>query len=822
MLSFTFVKKPLEFIYSSGFLLRQISYLLTVFFTIGTVIAQNTNDIGAITLGGYIYDSTSHDILIGSTIQVQNTHQTGISNNYGYYQVSLPISQQTCLTISYLGYHRKNICLSTGKDTIVNIFLRPKEIGLEEVRIAYKNIRHELPSVNNISSKIIQLSPSLFGEHDILKTIQLMPGVQGGIEGTSGLIVRGGGLDQNLILLDDAPVYNVSHLFGFFSVFTSEAIDHVKLIKGSFPARYGERVSSIVDIRMKEGNDKKISGNLNLGLLSAKGMLEGPIIKDKMSFMIAARRTYFDLLLLPLVNESDETINTKEGYFFYDINAKLNFKLNSKNRLIASFYTGKDLLYYKYTSEATNPVSKLEEEGKNDIGWKNMTFTLRYNNILSPKVFSNTTFIYANYKYQLETEEKSTEVFFNDSESNTTNKSLGQFCSGITDYSLKSDFDIHLSSKIKMQAGVLFSNKIYTPAVMQRYEKSNLESYNELERNDDIISHEINPYLDMRIDVNSHFNINTGFRVGTYITEENTEVLFQPRLIFSYYINEGHKLVGSYTKMTQPVHLLTNSGIGLPSDQWVPATKTVPQQFSHQFTAGYLGHFLKSFKLESEVYYKSLYNVIEYKEEADVLNTAIDWQDKVEQGKGVAYGMEMLIRKDEGKVSGWAGYSLGRSFRKFKEINNGIKFPFKYDRIHDFKLVSMYTVNEKFSISGSWIFMGGYWVTAPKQTYCFVSGERELEVRYIIGDQKTNESQIDYIPSRNNIKMPPYHRMDLSFEFSKEKKRYKRTWDLSIYNVYARKNPILFYWEINQDGDRDVKQLSLFSILPTVSYKIKF
>jgi outer membrane cobalamin receptor len=763
------------------------------------VLATNAKDF---TISGYLTDNSNGEKLIGANVYVKELGTGTATNLYGFYSLTLPEGSYN-IRFSYVGYKIVEKSIDVNNNKIITINLNPLA-EIEEV-VVYGEQQQHLKSgmgVNKLSMKTLDLIPVFMGEKDVIKTIQLLPGVQSGTEGSSGMYVRGGGPDQNLVLLDGVPVYNSSHLFGFFSVFNSDAINSVTLTKGAFPARYGGRLSSVLDIRMREGNMKEFTGNVSIGLIASKFNFEGPIYKDKTSFMISARRTYLDLLLSPIIKSKND--GNDLGYYFYDINAKINHKFSDRNRLYLSVYKGLDKFYVETDNEYMYNDLKLKEYFERSLDWGNNISALRWNYIISPKLFLNSTVTYSKYELEIEAIDKAQDVnIFKEIENSTTNS---QFLSNIEDVAVKFDLDyIPMPNHyIKVGFGNIFHK--FKPGAQQVRSTSstNLDFGSKA-----IEASEFYAYIEDDIKLTDKIKVNLGFHFAGMHVRSKNYFSYQPRFSGRYLLTDNASIKASYSRMNQFLHLLTNPTIGLPTDLWVPTTDKVEPEISDQYSIGFSSKLFESFNLSIESYYKTVDNIIEYSDGASFFGTDKDWENKIWSGKGETYGAEFLFEKKHGNTSGWIGYTLAWSNRTFDEINLGEEFPYKFDRRHDISVVVSHKFSESFDMGLSWVFGSGS---------AFTLGTLSYEIERPSLDDEIGE----YIPYRNNYRMPAYHRMDLGFNWHSKSESYESTWSLSIYNLYSRSNPFYLYLESKEDKTKALKQVSLFPILPSITYSIKF
>jgi hypothetical protein len=762
------------------------------------------------TISGYIKDATSGEALIGANVYIESIASGTTTNPYGFYSIGLNAGSYT-LRFSYTGYSPMVTELTITADTTILVNLEPM-IYLKgvEVTATHENSSVESTRMGTIElpvSKIRQL-PAFLGEADVLKTIQLLPGVQAGTEGTSGFYVRGGGPDQNLILLDGVPVYNASHLFGFFSVFNPDAINHIELVKGGFPARYGGRLSSVLDIRMKEGNMKQFRASGSIGVIASRLTIEGPIIKDKTSFIVSGRRSYLDYLAQPITQMQSGFGNYKTGYYFSDINAKINHVFSTRDRVFLSFYSGTDRFYQnRQPTQYLFEGEIYEKSSKQNLGWGNLTGTARWTHQYSGRLFGNATLMISDYKFEVKQRISDFEVLEENIKTTFFNQ---RYHSGIRDISGRYDFDFIPNTNHYIKTGVGYTRHVFSPGATVT-----VATENELPTEDRRIGHTDIPaseaflYAEDDFRVTEKLKANAGMRLTAFMPEGKSYFSFEPRLSMRYLVNPKLSVKAGYSKMNQYIHLLTNSNIGLPTDLWVPATQNVPPMNSAQYAGGVTYDLSGAYHFSVEAYYKTMNNVIEYKEGASFLASYADWESKIESGRGWGYGAELFIEKRTGFLTGWIGYTWAKSDRQFPTINGGKVFPYKYDRRHDVSVVMNYKMDDNWDASLAWIYGTGNAVTMPTVTYLAID-PKDGELRPV---QSYNE--------RNSYRAAAYHRLDISFNHVKEKKWGERTWSLGLYNAYNRKNP--FYYQITTDfeGNKVLERISLFPVLPSVSYSFR-
>ncbi len=766
-------------------------FLLFLFLLISSVIfAQEKH-----TLSGTITDASTGEELIGATVYVDELEAGTASNIYGFYSITIPAGIYT-VRISYIGYVSKEEVVDFNSNHVLNLELSLQSTKLEEVVItgerADENVRSAEMSIVKMDVKELETIPVLFGEKDILKSIQLMPGVSSAGEGSTGFYVRGGNTDQNLILLDEAPVYNASHLLGFFSVFNSDALKDMRLYKSGIPARYGGRLSSVLDVHMNNGNMKELAVTGGLGLISSRLTIESPIVKDKGSFIVSGRRTYADIVYGAL--DKDFRGNS---LYFYDLNAKANYRLGEKDRIFLSGYFGRDRF------------------GLEDFGfdWGNTTATLRWNHIFNDKLFSNTSLIYSDYNYQIKADMSGTNT---------------EVSSGIEDYNLKQDFSWYINTNNTVRFGLNVISHTFKPG--------KLVSSGENAINDIILdeqyAYESGIYISNDQKIGSRLTLNYGIRYSMFnaigpgtINKYNSDgniietreydkgegiidyFGIEPRFSASFMLNDKSSVKTSFQRNMQYVHLLSASTSENPTDIWVPSSLNVEPGSAEQYSVGYFRNFLDN-KYESsvEVYYKDMHGQVDYKDGANVLLNEYVEAD-LKYGIGRAYGVEFFIKKRTGRFTGWIGYTLGKTEKKFEDINHGDWYSARQDRLHDISIVGTYAINDKWTVSANWIYYTGDAVTFP-------SGQ------YVI-DGRT----VPLYTERNGYRMPDYHRMDLSVTLlGKQTRKIKSSWNFSIYNVYARENAysISFREKEDEPGVNEAVQVALFSIIPSITWNFKF
>jgi outer membrane receptor protein involved in Fe transport len=762
------------------------------------------------TISGFIKDSLNGETLIGANIAVQGKTKGISSNQYGFYSITLEQGEYV-LICSFIGYQPKIITVKLDGNKQLNFDVLPRSTLSQEVVVSSKkrdaNVKNAQMGKFTLPIEQIKAIPAFLGEVDLLKTIQLLPGIRNAGEGSAGLYVRGGGPDQNLILLDDAPVYNTGHLFGFFSIFNSDAIKNVTLIKGGMPAQYGGRLSSVVDIAMKEGNNQKFQVEGGLGLIASRLSVQGPIKKDKASFIVSGRRTYIDALSKPFIKSSSQFYGS--GYYFYDFNAKVNYKFSEKDRLYLSGYFGRDVFDF------VNGKQSL----KVNIPWGNATGTLRWNHVFNKRLFGNTTAVYNDYNFTFNAAQNNFEI---------------KLASGIRDLSLKQDFDLYPFTGHKIKFGGIFIYHKFTPSVVSGKQDSVVFNPNNAQIK---FANEAAVYIQDDWEINDKIKINAGLRYSwfqqigpykIYDTDDNgnrkdstvfnkgksvkTYGGLEPRLTLRYALNDETSVKASVTRNLQYIHLVSNSGTTLPTDIWVPSTYKVKPQISYLYAAGLFKNFKDNmYETSLELYYKQMQNQIEY-QEGYTPTSLEDTENFFTFGKGWSYGAELFINKTKGRLTGWIGYTLSWTWRKFDGLNFGDKYPAKYDRRNDLSVVALYELSKKWKVAATFVYGSGNAATLPQRFY-IVNGILTQEYSRI-----------------NEYRLPSYHRLDLSAILTpkkNERRKWKSEWVFSVYNAYSRKNPYFIYFDqngspLNGSLTIQAKQVSIFPIIPAITWNFKF
>ncbi|MDR3141809.1 MAG: TonB-dependent receptor [Tannerellaceae bacterium] len=770
------------------------------------------------TVSGFVRDSASYESLINAAVQDGMSGKGSVSNSYGFYSITLPAGKVK-LRSSYVGYKTYEITLTLDKDTLVDIPLTASGT-LQEVVVRgndpYSEVMSSRMGNAELSSAHIRKAPVLFGEPDLLRCLYHQPGVTSGTEILGGMFVRGGNQDENLFLIDGIPLYNVNHVGGLFSTFNPDVVKNVDFYKGSFPARYGGRLSSVADVRLKDGDMQNYHGNVSLGLLMAKAMIEGPIVKGRTSFNIAFRRTWFDAITAPIfaiANKVGKNGNKQfTGYSFYDLNAKVNHTFSFKSSLYANFYMGQDRL------RSTEWYRTNEKKYGQELIWRwgNIVSSLNWTYVFNRKLFGNFKASYSQFKTKM-IDDNITPYDSDLPKADIFKEKYYQHRSGIRDAGFRSDFDYSPTPRRRIRFGSDYFYHVYTPEdkytimtvdnvlARQSYEQGYSEPF--------VYAHEWSVYAEDDWLIADRWKANTGIRLGAYHVEEKSYLSFQPHLSVRYLVTNDLSLKTSYAKTDQYVHQLSNTFASLPSDIWVPVTSSIKPMNAHQVSAGAYYNLNKKYDFSMEGYYKTMNNLIEYQDNALLYPDYAGWDRKVSTGSGRSYGIELMARKPEGRTSGWIAYTLSWSDRIFtdKQVNRGERFPFKYDNRHKLNLTVLHKFSPKTDLSASWTYASGNRVTIPLEGY--ISNAAPHEKVYF-----------DYTLGRNAAKLGDYHRLDISLNIylPKEKGR-MGIWNISLYNAYCRMNPFYItqsYFKGN--GKLVTYQKGLVPIIPSISYTYKF
>jgi hypothetical protein len=785
-------------------------YLISLIFALTCCLKPSAAQNLHYTISGYVKEEATGEALIGATVVIKELNKGAAANQYGFYSITVDKGTYT-LSVTYLGFEDYHQTIVLNSDLRINVGLKNKSVQTEAVVITAepedKNVKSTDMGTTRLSMEQIKALPAFLGEVDILKTIQLLPGVKSAGDGNTGFYVRGGGPDQNLILLDEATVYNASHLLGFFSVFNGDAVKDVNLIKGGMPAQYGGRLSSVLDITMKEGNNQAYHVEGGIGLISSRITVQGPIKKDTSSFIISGRRTYIDVVAKPFIPKTSQYYGS--GYYFYDLNAKFNYKLSDKDRLYLSGYYGRDVFDFK------NAVANFNV----NIPWGNSNGVLRWNHLFNDKLFLNTAAIFTDYQFSFGASQAGFDF---------------RLYSGIRDWNGKMDFCYYPNTRHEIKFGMNYIFHTFTPSNATAKQGDVVFDLGKIKKQ---YAHEVALYVSDAFDVSDKLRLDLGIRwsyfimVGPfdrYIHDVQGKIIDttryssgqpvaayggpEPRASLRYSLSKRISLKANYTHNYQYIHLASLSSVSLPTDVWVPCSDVVKPQISDQIALGYFQNFHENmFEGSVEVYYKKMQHQVEYKEGA--LPTD-DQKDNADNnfvfGSGQAYGAEFFFKKRLGKLNGWVGYTLSWTTRNFPDLNNGQTFYAKYDRRHDVSFVSTYDLNPKWSFSLVWVYGTGNAITLPVTRY-FVEG-----------------NVVSEYSARNDLRMPAYHRMDISATWKLKKfKRFEHSLNFAVFNVYNRQNPYFIYFVSQgsvQQGNLSVqaKQVSLFPILPSVTWNFKW
>ncbi len=769
--------------------------LITVVFLLNTLLllAQKPN----LSISGYVKDVDSKEVLIGANIFVKGSKIGVSTNEYGFFSLNLPHKDTNVLYISFIGYEtQKQTILSKSISDRPYVFELKEGLELQAVLVSDSEpnhfVRQEETSVTKLDVKQIKKLPNLFGEVDIVKALQLMPGVQSGGEGKSSLYVRGGSPDQNLYLLDDVPLYYVGHFSGFLSVFNADAINSVKMIKGGFPARFGSRLSSVLDVKMKEGNMNQAKYQGSIGLLSSKMFVSAPLIKNKSSFMVSVRGN-----IIPLFRMLGAPLN----YHFYDANAKANYIFSDKDRVFFSFYMGDDFLWVRHKHDET--------KFKSLIKWGNTLGALRWNHIYNSRLFSNLTVSNTYYRYK-------TNMKYHLYEEGNNKKIRNQLTSGINDLSAKLDYAYYYNKNIDFKFGLNSTYHIFTPN-NEVFEASG----DKISSIDSLYSSKTEAW-ENSVYLENHFkyrlfSANLGARLSSYHIGKQNYISLEPRILLNYILREDMALKYSFSKMNQYVHLLSYSGTGVPNDYWMPTTENIKPESSIQHTLSFNKTFFDHrFELSLEAYHKAMNHLITFAPGQSLLGNLSNWENLVETGgAGENYGIELFLQKKKGKTTGWIGATIAKAYRQFDNINDGERYVFKYDRLFDVSIVATHQLKKHIDISATWTYGSGYPITLAHSKY------------------RDNERDVLIFDKKNAYRMRDYHRLDVAVNFRKKTKKGERTWTISIFNLYNRRNPYYYYYAREDlpvfrgtgtppQPNFKLYQRSLFSFLPSVAYSFKF
>ena len=768
------------------------------------VINKQEKTLNKYTISGYVSDELSGEKLIGVSVHSRKGTETALSNQDGFYSLIL-LADSVQLVFEMPGYNSKTLGIKLLDNLSLNIQLQD---GFSELNYTISSKLDERPRNKldefHFNGKTLKQLPVLFGESDVMKGLQLLPGVSSGSDGTIGLNIRGGGPDQNLILLDDVPIYNPSHIYGFFSIFNSDVVKDVKLIKGGMNARYSGRLSSVIDVRTLDGNNKKLKFQTSIGLLSSKITVDGPIFKNgKTTFLLAARRSYLDLFSGIVQQQWMPNANSplRTSYYFYDANGKIKHTFSQKHQISFSFYTGQDNTFIKNSFSAKDPGKTISERDKQTVFWGNRVYSLRDHHVLAPKLSAWVNASYTTYDFGNESSYEYNEL--TDS-SRTLNAYNYRFISRINNSILSYNIEYKPMGTLVLKSGVgvvyhEFQREVKTSDSIIQKDLSNTNKYYAIE---------YNAYVDAAWSPRRNFKINAGLHYVQYHIKQKQFNYAQPRFSINYKPHKHLLLHAAFQRTAQFLHLLTSNTIGIPIDMWLPSTANAMPETANTYSGG-VSFNKGDFVLNAEVFHKDMNNIIEYKEQANYIGTDNNWEDKVSGGKGRSYGYEFLAEKRNGKTKGWISYTLSWNYRQFAQINGGKEFPYKYDRRNNLAILINHEFTPRIDAALTWVYTTGVNYTLPEQIYVVNSGLQKGNIIYVYGD-------------RNNYKFPDYHRMDFSFNFKKFKRKYTRMLSVGAYNIYNRQNPFYVNLAYNAEGKRVFEAVSLFPVLPSVNYKIIF
>lgn len=777
------------------------------------------------TVSGFVRDSASWESLLGASVVERNIARGVVSNNYGFYSITLAGGPVT-IRASYVGYESKEVSFFLAKDTMVEMSLqaagRLGEVLVEGIS-PLAEVMDIHPGRTDIPVQSITSMPALLGEADLVKTLQQLPGVAQGMEGMTGLYVRGGNADENLFLVDGNPVYHVNHMGGFFSAFNPDAIKNTTFYKSGFPAQYGGRASSVIDVRMRDGDRQEYHGNISIGLVSARGNFEGPIVKGRSSFNVSVRRTWSDLITVPvfaLINQNKRNNIKALGFHFYDINAKVNHSFSERSQLYLNFYTGDD----SYKSSVKN--NKDIREG--DVfrwRWGNLIGSANWSYVFNNHFFANYTIGYSRYRSRI-TQTKNEFNFPGEGKPIQISHQQNSYHSNVQDVSFRADFDYRPHRKHRIRMGTDYRLHLFMPEsdhLKYWYKDSEITQHrvDTPYMHSRLTGHEFSVYVEDEMSPSSRLSINVGMRHTLFRVENRTYHSFQPRISARYLLLPALSAKVSYSKMNQYIHQLSNSYINLPTDLWVPVTGDIPPISSHQFTGGLYYNLKKEYNFCLEGYYKKIENQIEYNEHLPLLSTFAGWDQRVSVGEGLSYGLEAIARKSIGQTTGWVAYTLSWTKRRFPgtEISRGNWYPAKYDNRHKVNITVSHRFSKKIDLNASWVIASGNHITIMTDQYL---GSNIPDNHWGTSGQMIKGSTDE----RNNYQLPPYHRLDLGINLYYPKKRGRMgIWNFGLYNAYMQMNPFMVTPEYHINGDKAevvLKKTTIFFMIPSVSYTYKF
>ncbi len=761
---------------------RLIVSVLTLFLGILSVEAQ------MYTISGFVNDSISGESLLYASIYDATGKKGTVTNEKGFFSLSLPAGI-TELRVSYVGYRTRSIHFTVTGNSMIRVLMQPQL--LEEVVITGNEspVPQTVGGAHHLSVKKLERLPVLMGEPDIIKSLQLIPGIQAGSEGSVGVSIRGGSPDQNLILLDGMPVYNIGHAYGFFSIFNSDALNDVTVYKGSFPARYGDRLSSVIDIRTKEGNNRQLAGAASIGLIASRFTLEGPLAGDKTTFVVSARRSYIDLIAKRLFSNLFDYDDGK--YYFYDLNTRLTHRFSEKSKLSAGFYSGRDKETYSVNSSWGGASSEYSDQR-----WGNLQGNLTWNYVFGAKLYGDFSFGYSRYRMT------SHDNIVNAS-GNSYMQYITNYCSSITDISQRADFQVPVARIHNIRFGEAYTVSWFAPkSDNERIAKDGVESKNDtVSGRRNVRTHQLTFYAEDEVRLGRHWQLNAGLRYSSYFTRGIGYHTLDPRIAVLWQPSPTVKVKAGYTPARQFIHLLSTAKLNMATDMWIPSTSAIAPQYGQQASAGIEWQPTDMFIFGIDGYYKYMSRLVDYKDGASYIMSQTGWEDEIEQGKSKMYGAEFSAEKKTGEVTGWIAYTLSKSERQFTGINGGNTYPYRYGRRHDLKIVFQYKFSEKWDIGAAWFFNTGNYLTVATQQYS-----------YILYYQ------------RNAYQTSNCHRLDLSINYRRRKKHHVTVWSLEVYNAYNRKNVYSAQTVSVYTPDRmyEIREKYLFPCLPSLTFRIEF
>lgn len=789
-----------------------------IFFIIFLLFIQNLSLAQRkVSLSGFVTDAKSGEVLINATIADTKKYTGVIANNYGFYTMKIETNEDVLVTCSYVGYQSQKKVVRVFNDTIINFKMdKGSEINEVIIRAGIRNQYKDQPMTGVIEMKaaMAEKLPTLLGEADLARMLQLMPGVQNGKEGSGSLFVRGGTTDQNLILLDGMPVYNPNHLGGFISIFNPASVNYLKLYKGGFPARFGGRLSSILDVRLKNGNIMHKEGFVSVGTLTTSFSYETPVRKDTSSIIISGRRTLFDLFV-SAYNYLDTDGKYNGGYNLWDLNLKFNKKIDDQTRIYLSLYKGKDNIFTSWNDKYSQNDSVFKYKGKYNLAWGNTMASLRINKIYSGKIFADYTFGVSDFDYSISNEYKVKQ------KNELLRSDLNLFVSSITDFIFSSGYEYLLNRNHAIQFGLQGTIHHFSPCINKIEQSKDGAIYNDsIWGAKKINVPEMVIYASDVYTITQKLSADIGIRYVLFFMKNKPVQKLEPRIVGNFQLNKNISIKGAYSAMSQFTHLISSSDQSFPSDFWLPSTENILPEQSMQFSLGTFCIFKRKqeFEFSFDGYYKKLFNLVEIKWGTSFIKSGADWENQIySNGQGKVWGAEFMLEKKTGKTTGWIAYTLSKNSRRFDEINKGNWFPFKFDRRHELSIVVCQEFNDRLNFSANWLFMTGAAATIAQYKYLINTQEF-----YQSGDDKGTSDEVYYYQGRNSFRTPAYHRLDLNINFIRKFEGKSRTWSLGLYNAYNRYNSYYLYFGKNSKGEIKLFSFTLFPIMPSISYSYKF